>query len=121
VHQVNTERGCHIYNFHTKCMGEISSGKHLHMLYIRTATLFPLSGLSVCEVFKMVAVRTTVFQDATLCSLEGRYHTYWTESGIQLPNYMVSHSRGSRSLGSMTSTLNDETEEVSKMMVSAQL
>jgi len=88
--------------------------------HIRTATLLPLSGWRLCEVFKMVATRTTPFQDVTLCSLVGRYQTLRTEAGIQLSNYVTSHSRGSWSSGSMTSTLTDATEEVSKMMVSAQ-
>ena len=90
------------------------------IIYIRTATLLPISGFRLCEVFKMVATRTIVFQDVTLCSLVGRYQTFWMEAGIQLPNYTVLHSRGLWSSGSMTSTLIDETEEVSKMMVSAQ-
>jgi len=68
----------------------------------------------------MVATRTTVFQDVTLCSLVGRYQTLRMEVGIQLPNYVTSHSRGSWSSGSLTLTLINETEEGSKMMVSAQ-
>ena len=76
-------------------MGEIFSGNDLHMFYIQTATLLPLRGLRLCEVFKMVATRATVFYDVTLYSLVSRYQTFRTEVGIQLTNYVTSHSRGS--------------------------
>jgi len=46
------------------------------IICIRTATLLPLSGFRLCEVFKMVATRTTDFQNVIPCSLVHRYQTF---------------------------------------------